>query len=249
MFKKLYESKAVLHSLLWLAMYLILNTITGNIAGAADIDFNMVSAIPNLVLAVICYYYLKSTGIAEDIGLLTKPVEKTSVMLYYLPLLLLPCVNLLYGIKTSLSVKQIAFMFAMYIGVGFMEEIVFRGLMYRALLKKWNRYAVVAFITLTFAMGHIFSMAAIAQSGADTVLQVANSLVVGFMFMTVILASNNLTICVIAHILYNFFANISMVGSTRVEIIMVNVIITVIYFVYLIFRSKNTKDYFTSISS
>jgi uncharacterized protein len=69
------------------------------------------------------------------------------------------------------------------------------------------------------------------------------------MFMAVILASQNLTICVIAHILYNFLANISMVGSTRVEIIVANTIITVIYFVYLILRTKNTKDYFTGINS
>lgn len=247
--KKLYERKPVLHSLVWLGLYLVLNTITDNIAGAMNTDFHFVSAIPNLVLAIICYFYLKGTGIARDIGLLTEPTEKPSVMLYYIPLLILPFLNLLYGINTSLTASEIVSLLAMYIGVGFMEEVVFRGLMFKALLKKWNRYIVVAFISFTFAIGHIVSMVAIGQSSTDTVLQIVNAFVVGFMFMAVILASGNLTICIIAHILYNFLANISMVGRTHIEIIAIATIITILYFMYLIFRGKNTKVYFSSSNS
>jgi uncharacterized protein len=66
--------------------------------------------------------------------------------------------NLLYGINTSLSATEIAFMAMMYIGVGFMEEVIFRGLMFKALEKKWNHYIVVAFISFTFAIGHIVSI-------------------------------------------------------------------------------------------
>lgn len=242
--RKLYESKAVLHSLIWLGAYLALNTVTGNIAGAMGIDFNTVSAIPTFLLALVCFWYLKRTGIAEEIGLTIRPAETASVMLYYIPVLALPCFSLLYGINTSLSGTDIAFLLAMYIGVGFMEEIVFRGLMFKALEKKWNRYVVVAFISFTFAIGHIVSMVAVGQSGWDTVLQIGNSLVVGFMFMAVILASGNLTICVIAHVLYNFLANISQVGSTRPEMIAFNTVITVLYFVYLVFRAKKVKAYF-----
>lgn len=247
--KKLYTNKAVLHSLVWLAFYLVLNTVTGNIADAMDIDDNMVSAIPNLVLAVICFCYLKSTGIAKDIGLLTKPAEKSSIMLYYIPLLILPFLNLFYGINTSLSAIEVVLILAMYTGVGFMEEIVFRGLMFKALDKKWNRYVVVAFISFTFAIGHIASMVAVSQSGTDTILQIINAFVVGFMFMAVMLASGNLTICVISHILYNFLANISLVGYTHPEIIVANTVITLLYFAYLIFNAKNSKAYFSSTNS
>ena len=134
----------------------------------------------------------------------------------------------------------------MYTAVGFMEEVIFRGLMFKALLKKWNRFIVVVFISFTFAIGHIVSMAAIGQSGTDTVFQIINAFVVGFMFMEVILASGNLTICIIAHILYNFIGNISMASSSHIEIIVFNTVITALYFVYLIFRTKNTKTYFFS---
>ncbi|MBT2654502.1 CPBP family intramembrane metalloprotease [Bacillus sp. ISL-18] len=244
--KKLYERNAVLHSLVWLGIYLVLNTITDNIASSINIEFNLVTAIPNLILAVVCFIYLKITHISEDIGILSKPTEKSSIMLYYVPLLILPFLNLIYGINTSLSVSDITFMALMYTGVGFMEEIIFRGLMFKALEKKWNHYLVVAFISFTFAIGHIISMVAVAQSGGDTILQIANAFVVGFMFMIVILASGNLSICIITHILYNFVANISMVGYTHIQIIILTIIITTFYLVYLILRGKNIKIFFSS---
>ena len=106
---------------------------------------------------------------------------------------------------------------------------------------------VVAFISITFAVGHIASMVAIGQSAEDTVLQIINALVVGFMFMIIILASGNLIICIITHILYNFIASISLVTSTNTNIIIVNLIITVLYFAYLILKAKNIKAYFKAV--
>lgn len=242
--KKLYHSKAVLHSLVWLGFYLVLNTITDNVASAMQLKHEWISALPNLLLAAVCLTYLMRSGIAREIGLLTKPAESASTMLYYIPLLALPFLNLLYGLNTSLSAGYIAMLLAMYSGVGFMEEVIFRGLMFRALERKWNRYIVVIFISLTFAVGHIVSMVAVGMSGGDTLLQIVNAFVVGFMFMSVMLASRNLTICIITHILYNFIANISLVGYTHVEIIAITAGITVIYFIYLLFRSETMKAYF-----
>jgi len=240
----LYKKKAVLHSLIWLMAYLAVNTFTANYAGMIGVEPYIISAIPNLLLAVICFFYLIKTNIAGEIGLLAKPTERSATMLFYIPLLALPFLNLLYGINWELSMANLAALLLMYAGVGFMEEVIFRGLMFRALTKKWSRYVVVTFISFTFAIGHIVSMVAIDQSAADTVLQIINALVVGFMFMAIILASGNLTICIITHILYNFMAGISLIDNSDTSIIVVNLIITVLYFMYLLVKAKNIKSYF-----
>lgn len=240
----LYKQKAVLHSLVWLIAYLILNTVADNYAGIAGIDPYIFSAVPNLLLAVICFIYLLRTNIRGEIGLLTKPTERPSTMLFYVPLLVLPFLNLLYGINNEISTAKLLALFAMFAGVGFMEEVIFRGLMFQALIKKWNRYVVVIFISLTFGIGHIVSMVAIDQSAADTVLQIINATIVGFLFMTVILASGNLTICIITHILYNFIASISLVSSTDTNIILISFFVTLLYFAYLLWKAKNVKAYF-----
>ncbi len=241
---QLYKDKAVLHSLVWLMIYLLLNTITGNFAGSLGLEPYLVSSLPNLLLSVVCLYYLRRSNIAAEIGLLTKSTEKSKTMLFYFPLLIIPFLNLFYGINTELSSMQILAILSMYIGVGFMEEIIFRGLMFKALSQKWNHYAVVLLIGLTFAFGHAVSIVAIDQSVGDTVLQIINAFVVGFLFTIVVIASGNLTICVITHVLYNFMAEISLVGSTDIEIIIISFIITLLYFVYLLLFGKNMKAYF-----
>ena len=240
----LYKDKAVLHSLVWLMIYLLLNTITGNLAGSLGLESYLVSSLPNLLLSVVCLYYLMRSNIAADIGLLTKSTETSKTMLFYFPLLIITFLNLFYGINTELSPTQILAILCMYLGVGFMEEIIFRGLMLKALTKKWNHYAVVLFISLTFAFGHAVSIVAIDQSVGDTVLQIINAFVVGFLFTIVVVASGNLTICVITHILYNFMAEISLIGSTNIEIILISFIITLLYTAYLLLFGKNMKAYF-----
>lgn len=92
--KNLYERKADIHSLIWLGIYLVLNTVTGNLASLLNLDFNLVSAIPNLILAIICFLYLRNTGIGKEIGLFTRSSEKPAVMLFYVPLLILPFANI-----------------------------------------------------------------------------------------------------------------------------------------------------------
>lgn len=244
---KLYQRNEITHCLVWLAIYLMLNTITGNMA-SKDADIYYISAVPNLMLAVICFIYLHKTKIRKEIGLGERPTEKASTMLYYIPLFLLPMLSFFYGVKTDLSILDVGLLLCMYAGVGFMEEIIFRGLMFQALSKKWNPVVVVVFISFTFAVGHITSMAAIGQSGSDTVLQIINALVVGFMFMVVMVASRNISACIIAHIMYNFIANITKISSTNTEIILISFIVTALYFVYLLLRSSNMNTYLRSSS-
>jgi len=66
--KALYNKDAVTYSLVWLGLYLVLNTITGNIAGAMDLDVNLVGAVPNLALTIICYYSMKKRALPRRLA-------------------------------------------------------------------------------------------------------------------------------------------------------------------------------------
>lgn len=241
---KLFLKNEVYHCLVLLGVYILINTLTGNISSNSR-EIYLIGAIPNLILAIVCFFYLIKTRISDEINLTKKPIEKSSTMLYYIPLFTLPFLLLFYGVKTNLNLLDIIMLLAMYIGVGFMEEIIFRGLMLSALLKKWKPIVAVLFVSSTFAFGHIASIGAIGQSVPDTILQIANSFVVGLMFTIVMLSSKNIVACIIVHILYNFIANVSNIGSTTIEIVAVNSIITLLYFLYLFFRSNNIRDTLT----
>lgn len=241
---KLYKKNAVLHSLIWLFLYLGISTVAGNIATGSESEFSAIAAVPVFLLALACFVYLQRSGISKEIGLLTKPTEKALPMLLYIPLFVLPAYSLINGFNTELTPFQVLSALLHYAGVGFMEEIIFRGLMFKGLTAKWNRVLTVAFISLTFGMGHIISVAAIGMSGPDVIIQIVNATVVGFMFTTVILASENLTACVIAHIAFNFLVGVCAPNDDEWLRVGFNSAVTLVYFVYLFFGRGNVRAYF-----
>lgn len=91
-------------------------------------------------------------------------------MLFYSPLFLVAALSLLYGLRTDLSLVDYLILLVMYTGVGFMEEVIFRGLMFDALSRKWNHLTVIFFISFTFAIGHIASIFVVGMSGFENSL-------------------------------------------------------------------------------
>lgn len=239
---KIYQRKHMFPALLWLGLYLLLNTVLGN-AVQSNQELYVIGAIPQLILALFCLFFLYRTGLSDQIGLTTAPIEKTTTMLYYLPLFLVTVLSLLYGLRTDLSSVDYLALLVMYSSVGFMEEVIFRGLMFDALSQKWNHITVIFFISFTFAVGHVINVFAVGMPIFETFLQIINAFVVGFLFMIVMVSSRNLKACILAHILYNFLASISNVGNTQIELIVITLAITLFYTFHLWVNASRFKDY------
>jgi membrane protease YdiL (CAAX protease family) len=78
-------------------------------------------------------------------------------MLYYLPVLLLLTANLWYGVTLNVGAVETALYILAMFCVGFLEEIIFRGLLYRALRRDNVKVAVIV-SSVTFGMGHIINL-------------------------------------------------------------------------------------------
>lgn len=245
---KIHQRKLMFPALFWLGLYLLLSTAMGNIA-QTDQQLYLFSALPQLVLALLCLFYLYRTGLSAQIGLTTPAIEKTTTMLYYLPLFIVTILPLLFGLRTGLSSIDYFALLVMYSGVGFMEEVIFRGLMFDALSQKWAHLTVIFFISFTFAIGHIISIVVVGMSGFENFLQIINAFVVGILFMVIMVSSRNLKACILAHIIYNFFASISNVGNTNIKIIAITTVITLLYTLYLWVNATHFKEYVTTHSS
>lgn len=245
---KIHQRKLMFPALFWLGLYLLLSTAMGNIAQTAQ-QLYLFSALPQLVLALLCLFYLYRTGLSAQIGLTTPAIEKMTTMLYYLPLFIVTILPLLFGLRTGLSSIDYFALLVMYSGVGFMEEVIFRGLMFDALSQKWGHLTVIFFISFTFAIGHIISVVVVGMSGFENSLQIINAFVVGILFMVIMVSSRNLKACVLAHIIYNFLASISNVGNTNIKIIAITTVITLLYTLYLWVNATHFKEYVTTHSS
>lgn len=129
--------------------------------------------------------------------------------------------------------------------VGFLEEIIFRGLLFNEMRKDGLPLAIIV-SSLTFGIGHIINL--INGSGSDllsNILQVVYATAAGFMFVMIYLKTESLVMCILFHFLFNALSVFSVESTNIVEDIITSGIITLVslsYGLYLLFTLKNNKN-------
>ena len=100
------------------------------------------------------------------------------------------------------SVETVLYILTM-LCVGFLEEVIFRGLLFQAMRGNGMKAAVIV-SSLTFGMGHIINL--FNGSGAELIpnlLQVVYAAAAGFMFVMVFCKTGSLLVCIAVHGLFN----------------------------------------------
>ncbi len=118
-------------------------------------------------------------------------------LLYYIPLIVVASVNIWSGIHINDSVPQILLITICMICVAFIEEVVFRAFLMKALMNKSSVLAIVV-ASLLFGVIHLLNV----FMGADlvsTLLQVCYAMAFGFMCAAFFYKTDNIIPCIICH--------------------------------------------------
>ena len=89
------------------------------------------------------------------------------------------------------------------LGVGFLEEVIFRGLLFTAIAKD-NIKSAAVISSVTFGIGHIVDL--INGSGRDLVenlCQIVFAVAVGFLLVTIFYRGGSLLPCILVHAAIN----------------------------------------------
>ena len=242
--KKLYEKSQLVFALAWIIGFVVLASTGDNIS--ADLGIDKVVPLPILIaMSGVLYFFVSKNGLTEKYGL-CKPKLPAVKMLYYIPLLLLLTANLWYGVALNQSpLETVLYILAMFC-VGFLEELIFRGLLFQALAKDGVKTAMIV-SSVTFGIGHIVNL--VNGSGADllpNLLQVMYAVAIGFAFVMIYCRTGSLMPCILVHSIFNglsAFAN-EAVKTPRRQIIS-GILLAVIaggYALYLVFawQEENT---------
>ena len=235
MLKKLYGKSELWFALAWIMAYVVLASIGDNIS--ADLGIDKIITLPILIaMSAILYFFVRKNGLTEKYGL-CKPQLPAVKMLYYIPLLVLLTANLWYGVAMNMSMLEtVLYILAMF-SVGFLEELIFRGLLFQAMAKDSVRAAIIV-SSVTFGIGHIVNL--INGSGAEllpNLLQVMYAVAVGFAFVMIYCRTKSLMPCIMVHSIFNglsAFANEAVMTPRRQ--ILSGILLTVIgggYALYL----------------
>jgi len=245
MLKRLYKKSEIWFAIAWIIAYVVLASAGDNIS--ADLGIGKIVTLPILIaLSAVVYFFVRKNGLAEKYGL-CKPRLPAAKMLYYIPLLVLLTANLWYGAAMNLStLETVLYVLSMFC-VGFLEELIFRGLLFQAMAKDGVRSAIMV-SSVTFGIGHIVNL--INGSGASllsNLLQVVYAMAIGFAFVMIYVKSKSLMPCIIVHGVFNglsAFANEA--AMTPLREIVSGILLAVIaggYALYLALAIKGKQNH------
>ena len=236
MMNRLYEKNELLFSLVWIAVYVLGLSAADNLSKLLGME-KIITVLVSILMSVILFVWMQNNDLFRKYGL-CRPQIPASKMLYYIPLIFMISVNLWYGVSMNLSIAETVFYIISMLAVGFLEEIIFRGLLFQAMCKDGVKTAVIV-SSITFGMGHIVNL--FNGSGADllsNVLQVGYAIAVGFLFTIIFYKTKSLLACIGTHSVLNalsVFGNETAMTAGK-EIISAAVLagISILYTIYIL---------------
>ena len=175
--KKFYEKHEIIFCMLLIVIYIVVNSLCINVFGMTDYR----TSITNILLSILIFIFIIKNKLGDYYGLTTFPSPKK--YLYFIPLIMIISVNLWNGINIENTPGEIIFYIISMIGVGFLEEIIFRGFLFKMMEKDNLRTAIIV-SSVTFGFGHIINL----LNGAEilpTLMQIMYATAGGYLFVTI----------------------------------------------------------------
>ena len=244
---KLYNKSELWFSIIWIIIYVIGASLMDELSIHIGISKSFTSLFL-LLISLLFVIWIFKNKLNKKYGL-CKPECRSKYFLYYTPLLVLISLNLWFGIVNELNLLESIFYIISMLCVGFVEEIIFRGFLFKA-MEKDNLKAAIIVSSLTFGAGHIINMFTSGFSDITANLcQVCYATAVGFLFVILFLKSKSLWPCIITHSLVNalsLFLNEAIYSGT-LEIIgsIITIVVSVAYSI-LILKIVPKEDIITN---
>lgn len=194
---QLYQKNPLLFAVFWIVVYVVSFSAGDSLSASFGVEKSVTVIVGGVLTAVLAGWIYRN-GLTEEYGFCPSKVP-AGKMLYYLPLVLLASVNLWFGVTMNLSALETMLYIIAMLFVGFLEEIIFRGLLFKAMAKDNLKTAIIV-SSVTFGLGHIINL--FNGSGADLFssgLQVVYAIAAGFMFTVIFYKTKSLWACIIAH--------------------------------------------------
>lgn len=204
--KKLYQKSELYFSLVWIGLYVIVMNIALRFCGGFD-DLGS-KTVPQVLVPVVCVIVLAAastvwilrSGLSEKYGL--RPFKgNAKQFLFFVPLIIMSCVNLKNGLGLNASLAVSALMAIHLAAAGYVEEIIFRGFLFRAMAKDSLRTAIIV-SAVTFGAGHIVNLGNTADT-LGVLLQICYAVAIGFMYTIIVYKGGSLWPCIVSHMFVN----------------------------------------------
>ena len=239
--RKLYEKSEITFAIVWIVVYCILLSLANPLNKIIGTEYSA-SAVLCILQTVILFIFIRKNSLWKRYGLCKSSVPARR-FLYYVPLFILATGNLWNGIAVNYSLSGTVCRIICMLCVGFIEEVIFRGFLFKAMAKD-NLKSAIIISSVTFGVGHLVNL--FNGSGMDLVsnlCQICFAIAVGFLFVTIFYRGGSLLLCIITHSAINTFSTFANeVGFTVEKHIICVLVMTVLTVAYTLILTKTLPE-------
>ena len=199
--KKLYEKNELTFAIVWIVVYCVLQSLANPLNKVIGVAYAASAAFCVSQTGVL-FAFIRKNNLQKRYGLCKSPVPARQ-FLYYLPLVVLASGNLWNGVALNYSLAETICRIVCMLCVGFLEEVIFRGLLFKAIARDNSKFAVMI-SSVTFGIGHIINL--FNGSGMDlagNLCQIVFAIAVGFLLVTIFYRGGSLLPCILVHAAIN----------------------------------------------
>ncbi len=167
-----------------------------------------------------------------------RPILALKKYLFFIPLVILASINLWNGVTLNLTILESILYVISMLCVGFLEEVIFRGLLFKAMCENNVKSAIIV-SSVIFGIGHIVNLLN-GQDFLPTLLQVFYAMAAGFVFTLIMYYGKSLIPCILCHSILNSLSAFAIESNQNFKIFtaIILIVISTIYSLWIIKINK-----------
>ena len=197
--KKLYEKKELIFALVWIAIYVIVTSLAEALNETVGIQ-KLVSAAFHIAMSATLLLWVRRNNLTEKYGLFL-PRYRLAQAWFFIPLILVCLYKVVFNPAFRFFPAESILYAVSMLCVGFLEELIFRGFLFRA-IEKENLTRAIIISSVTFGIGHIVNLIN-GQDLLETIGQIIFAVFVGFALVILFHRGKSLVPCIIFHGVFN----------------------------------------------
>ncbi len=198
---KLYKKSEITFAILWIVAYVVLSSLADQLSESVGVT-KSVTAVLHVVMALVLFFWIRKNGLGVKYGFCRSEIPAKR-FLFYIPLAVIASTALWNGVGLPYGFPGTILYVVSMCCVGFLEEVIFRGLLFRA-MEKENVKAAIIVSAVTFGLGHIVNL--FNGSGRDlagSMSQIIFAVLVGFVLVLIFYFGGSLIPCIVFHSVNN----------------------------------------------
>ena len=213
--KKLFQKDQVWFAVLWIVLYVVGFSNADSLSEAIEIP-KLLTVPVGLILAAVLYGFIRKNRLQQYYGLCPFRGSFRS-FLYLIPLTVISSVNFWYGVAIQRPLPEILLYILSMCLVGFLEEVIFRGLLFKGMCKS-NVTSAIIVSSVTFGMGHIVNLL-LGEPLLDTLLQLVYASAMGFCYTAIFHTCGSILPCIVSHAFVNSTSIFAIAPTDRQRIL------------------------------